>query len=305
MVAPFVVTELSPVGAAEIVGLDASRPLDPPTFVALRAVLRRYPIIAMRDQHLTPRQQVEFSRQFGELEEQLNAKYTHPEDPLVLVLSNDRDAAGNLIGVPDAGDALHSDSSTKPAPCRYTILHAIANPSRGGQTEFINTALVYEALPAELRAELAGRFAYHDANKLKNPRIRISPDRPDATSFYEEQGAKHPAILQPVVRTHPDTGRQALFVSPRFTLAIDGMEPEASEALLVSLFAMMKEARFRYVHTWHDGDLVMWDNRTLNHRAMGGYVYPDVRRMHRTSVCGEPAVFVASDAGRASSGAES
>lgn len=293
MVVPFALTPIAEAGAAEVRGLDCSRPLDAAELEALHAAIRRYPILAIRDQQLSPAQQVAFSRSFGELETQNNLQFLHPDEPLVLILSNDRDAAGNPIGVPDGGDALHSDSSHKPEPCRYTILHAVRNPSRGGHTEFVNTALVYEALPEELRARVDGRYAVHDSNKLLNPRIVISPDRPNAKEFYEELGTKFGAVRQPVVRTHPDTGKRALYVSPRFTLRIEGMDEDASEALLQQLFALMKEERFRYVHAWRDGDLVMWDNRCLNHRATGGYVYPDVRRMHRTSVCGEPAAFVA------------
>jgi taurine dioxygenase len=93
------------------------------------------------------------------------------------------------------------------------------------------------------------------------------------------------------VRTHPVSGRQALYVSPRFTLSIDGLEEAESDTLLDELFAFMGEERFRYRHHWADGDLVMWDNRCLTHRATGGYVLPDIRRMHRTTICGEPAFY--------------
>jgi taurine dioxygenase len=94
-------------------------------------------------------------------------------------------------------------------------------------------------------------------------------------------------MLQPVVRTHPETGRASLYVSPRFTLRIDGMAEAESEAILQRIFALMLDERFIYRHTYRDRDLVMWDNRALNHRATGGYALPDIRRMHRTTIQGD------------------
>jgi taurine dioxygenase len=93
--------------------------------------------------------------------------------------------------------------------------------------------------------------------------------------------------VQPIVRTHPETGRQALYISPRFTLAIEGMEDAQAQELLDALFAFMTDKRFHYRHQWRDGDLVIWDNRCLNHRACGGYALPDIRRMHRTTIVGD------------------
>ena len=277
-------------GAAEVTGLDCSRPFAPETFADVKATLQRYPILAFRDQNLTPAEQVAFSLQFGPIEDTSNDRYVHPEEPHVLVLSNEVDADGKPLGIADAGDFLHSDLSTRVEPSNLTILHAIKNPSRGGDTEFVNMYTVYDALPADLRRAIDGRYAWHHVSKLKNPRVAISGERPDAVEYYQRLEATDPDVLQPMVRTHPETGRPALYVSPRFTLRIDGMEPDASEALLRKLFAIMREDRHLWRYKWHDRDLVVWDNRCLCHRATGGYRLPDTRRMHRTSIAGEKAL---------------
>lgn len=287
----FALNPLAPTGAAEILGLDGAQPLDPRTLAELKAAWTAYPILVFRDQRLDAAQQARFSRSFGELETQINSQYVHPDDPFVLVLSNELRPDGSAIGVVDAGDFLHSDSSWSPAPVDATILYAVRNPKHGGDTEFCNMYQVYDALPAELKAKIDGRTAVHHVSKAKNPRVAISPSRPGAQEFYEKQSRELPEVHQPVVRTHPESGRQALFISPRFTLRIDGLEPAESDALLDQLFAFMADERFRYRHKWRDGDLVMWDNRCLTHRATGGYVLPDIRRMHRTTICGSPAFY--------------
>jgi len=94
-------------------------------------------------------------------------------------------------------------------------------------------------------------------------------------------------VLQPIVRTHPETGRQALYISPRFTIGIADMPDSEAQPLLDKLFAVMMDERFHYRHHWQDQDLVIWDNRCLNHQACGGYSLPDIRRMHRTTIRGD------------------
>ena len=291
----FTVTRLSEAGAAEITGLDAAKPLDAETFQALRRVFLDNPILCLRDQHLTPSQQAAFSRQFGPLESQDRNKYCCPEDHDVLILSNDRNPDGSAVGIIDAGDFWHSDSSHLPEPCCITMLYAVKNPSQGGDTLFCNMYLVYEALPDRLRQAVEGRFAIHHVSKTLNPRVTISADRKDAETYYKEHEQKTRPVRQPMVRTHPETGRQALYISPRFTIGIDGMPDSEAQPLLDELFRFsLGDRRFQYRHTWHDHDLVLWDNRCLNHMAGGGYTYPDIRRMHRTTVCGDKPFYAAS-----------
>jgi taurine dioxygenase len=284
----FRLSRLSETGAAEIVGLDCAQPFDGETLDAVTHAFTAYPILVFRDQRLSPREQASFSRQFGSLEEQINREHVDPAEPDVLILSNEIRPDGTAVGIVDAGDFLHSDSSWSPTPCKATILYSVRNPKSGGDTEYCNMYLVYEALPDRLRDEIKGRRAVHHVSKLKNKRVAVSRTRPGAAQFYGEQSRAMPEVAQPMVRTHPESGRSALYVSPRFTLRVEGMEEAASDRLLDELFAFMGEERFRYRHRWSDHDLVMWDNRCLTHRACGGYVLPDIRRMHRTTICGDP-----------------
>lgn len=285
---PFTVTKLSDAGAAEVVGLDCSGPLAPADKVALWQAFLANPILCIRDQRLSPAEQAAFVRQYGPLEPQDRSPYTHPDDPDILILSNEIRPDGTAVGIVDAGDFWHSDSSHLPEPCQATILYAVRNPPRGGDTEFCNMYLAYEALPDDLKRAVAGRSAIHHISKTRNPRVTISPDRPGAKEYYEARARETQEILQPLVRTHPETGRQALYISPRFTIGIADMPDAEAQALLDRLFAsFVKERRFQYRHKWKDGDLVMWDNRCLTHRAVGGYGLPDIRRMHRTTLAGD------------------
>lgn len=284
----FAVNKLSECGAAEITGLDCSQPLTGEQLAGLKQAFRDYPVLAIRRQTLTAKQQGMFSRQFGPLESQDQKNYTHPDDSDILILSNEIRPDGSAVGVVDAGDFWHSDSSHHEEPCQATILYAVRNPARGGDTEFCNMYMVYEALSDDLKRQVEGRYAIHHVSKTKNSRVTISPDRPGAKDYYEQRAASVGEVRQPMVRTHPETGRQALYISPRFTIGIADMDDAEGQALLDRLFATyVRERRFQYRHKWQDGDLVMWDNRCLNHRACGGYGLPDIRRMHRTTVVGD------------------
>lgn len=287
MNATFELHGISPVGAGEIVGLDCSKPFSPATLDAVKAAFLQYPVLVFRDQPLSVPELVAFTKQFGELEISERTQYAHREDDAVLVLSNEIRSDGSAVGVVDAGDFLHSDMQFDPKPAFATFLQAIRNPKTGGETQFCNMYSVYDALPDNVRARVEGRFAVNHNSKLRNPRVTVSSARPDAKEYYASTEGRLPDMPHPVVRTHPETGRQALYVSPRFSLWIEGVGKEESDELLDAIFAVMAEERFHYYHVWRDNDLVMWDNRCLTHRATGGYALPDIRRMHRTQIQGD------------------
>jgi len=269
---------------AEILDVDLND-LPDDAFAQIRDAFHAHQVIVIRDQTLTPAAQLEFSRRFGALEDQLNAHYTVPDYPEVLVLSNDiKD--GKPVGLIDGGDFWHSDSSHRGTPSMATILYAVKNPSTGGDTEFANMYAAYEALPAEMKHRIAGLKGIHAVSKLRNKRVTVSPRRPDGKDFYERQKSL-PDQIWPLVRTHPATGRKALYVSPRFTIGIAGLAEEEADEILDFLFAHQIRAEFVYRHKWRTRDLVMWDNRSVIHQATGGYTYPDVRTMYRTVVAGD------------------
>ena len=272
---------------AEIVDINLARMTDGEVEAIHQAYLD-YQILVVRDQSLTPQQQFEFSARFGPIEQQENNQFAHPESDKVVILSNQINPDGTAVGVVDAGDYWHSDSSHHAVPVTLTILQSVVNPSVGGTTDFCNMYGAFAALSDEVKEKVAGRLGVHHVSKILNPRVAISTNRPDAKAFYEKQATSREKVLQPLVRTHEETGRQALFVSPRFTIGIDGMDDAEAQPLLDQLFATINDpARpYHYLHSYRDGDLVLWDNRCLVHRAMGGYKLPDIRRMHRTTVAG-------------------
>ncbi len=278
---------------AEITGIDLSRPMTDADFAALYKAFLDHHVIAVRDQELTPDQQVALTARFGPIGPHANRRYRHPDNAHVLLLSNEIGPDGKPVGVIDAGDMWHSDSSHHAVPNKMTLLYSVKRPSRGGDTEFCDMHAVYEALPEDLRGRITGRFGIHHASKLLNPRAVISTSRPDAQENYEESARERPHARQPLVRTHPETGRPSVYASPRFTIAIEGMDEAEAQPLLDVLFAYMTNRKAPYYlrYKWRDGDVVLWDNRSVNHRAVGGYGMDDIRRLHRTVVEGDPAFY--------------
>ena len=288
---PFHVNPLSP-ASAEITGLDCARPLSSGDLDALRAALVAHPVVCVRGQKLDARRQGDFARQLGPLEPQDRSAYSHPDDSDILILSNDRRPDGSQIGIVDAGDFWHSDSSHIAEPCRYTMLYAVTNPSKGGDTHYIDMRAVYDALPAALKRRIEGREAIHHISKTLNPRVAVSAERAGAAEYYKAREKDRAPVAQPMARTQPESGRPALYVSPRFTIGIAGMDDAEAQPLLDEIFRFMfSNPAWRYTHKWRDGDLVIWDNACLVHMAGGGYEYPDVRRMHRATVAGDKPFF--------------
>jgi taurine dioxygenase len=272
---------------AEITNVDLAH-LSQGEAEAIHEAYVDHQILVIREQALTPGQQYEFSARFGPIEEQENSQFSHPENDKVVILSNEIRADGSAVGVVDAGDFWHSDSSHHELPVTLTILQSVINSRVGGDTDFCNMYGAYEALPDELKEKIAGRNGIHHVSKALNPRVAISENRPDAKAYYEKQITSRPKVAQPLVRTHEESGRQALYISPRFTIGIEGMDDAAAQPLLDQLFAAINAPSrpYHYLHKYSDGDVVLWDNRCLVHRAMGGYKLPDIRRMHRTTVAG-------------------
>tara|TARA_R110002072_G_scaffold67031_6_gene164697 strand:- start:546 stop:1403 length:858 start_codon:yes stop_codon:yes gene_type:complete len=281
------IRRLSEAVGAEILGIDLAA-LDDGMFRAIDKAYLEHQMLCIRGQKLDPDSLVAFSERFGVVKPHDNVKFALKSHPKILVLSNDVDENGNQVGVIDAGDAWHTDHSFKKRPANCTILYSLKNPSRGGATDFTNQYAAYDALSGEMKAKIAALRGRHSISKLKNKRVVMSGAREDAVEFYKRQEKAIPEVTHPLVRVHPVTGRKSLYCSPRFTIGIDGLAEEEGDALLDELIAHSVKPEFRYRHRWGDGDVVMWDNRCVNHRATGGYEYPDIRHLYRTTVEGGP-----------------
>jgi len=271
----------APVGA-EIVGLDISQPINDADFARIHRAHLDHHVVVFRDQRISPADHIAFSRRFGPLEIHVLHQFQLPQHPEILIVSNIK-KDGEPIGLGDAGVYWHSDISYKPQPSLGSLLHAQELPAEGGDTLFADQHLAWEALNPELQQRILPLKATHSyLAKYEDLRAR-NPWRPKLSQAQIDQVA--PAV-QPVVRTHPETGRKALFVSEHFTTGIVGLDKREGDALLAELFAHSVKPEFVYRHTWEPHDLVFWDNRSLMHLAAGT---PDHlrRKLYRTTVQGD------------------
>ncbi len=276
---------LGPFTGAEIRGVDLAAGVDEAAMRLIRDTLHERGVVLLRNQAMTPAQQVAFSRQLGELRVSFFNKFAVENCPELTIVSNIRRADGEPIGLVDAGALWHIDGSYLPRPDAYTVLHAVQIPQRDGRalgdTCFAHNAAAFEALPEEMRARLRGLRAVHS--------ITEHVERKAAAGFYRppiDQSAKPlPDVSHPVVRRHPATGRECLFVTEGHTKEIEGMAAEESEALLRRLWAHATQPQFLYRHNWAPGDLLVWDNCTVQHLAITDYgTLP--RRLHRAGIAG-------------------
>jgi taurine dioxygenase len=273
---------------AEIV-FDLSRAIDERTFAELEGIFHDNIVVFFRDQHLTNEQHIAFSRRFGELEIHIVKKYLLAYDPEILLVSNIKNERGEHIGLADAGFTWHSDTSYRKNPSRCSLLYAKEVPHRDGKpigdTIFANCIAAYEALPDAMKRRLDGTKAIHRYSMRR--RVDNSP-RPKLTAA---QLAETPDIAHPIVRTHPYTGRKALYITAGECIGIvlrTGEPMPEGEALdlIAELDAHCVRPEFCYRHSWRIGDLVMWDNASAMHLAICDYALPERRLMHRTTVIG-------------------
>jgi taurine dioxygenase len=266
---------LSPAIGAEIVGVDLSTPLDDAQFEAILGAWHRSCVLLFRNQHLEAEDQLRFASRFGELSKVINNHSKNSGHPSVMLVSNIRKDGQLIGGLLDGEMYFHSDQCYVERPIKATTLYAIELPRQGGNTLFANTYLAYETLPADVQRQIAGRKAMNVYDYENNPTTRGATIR---------EGVPHYA--HPVVRTHPDTGRKALFVNRLMTDHILDMPREESDVLLNSLFDHQEQRRFVYEHVWRVGDLMLWDNRCSLH-ARTDFDPAERRLLRRVAIKGE------------------
>lgn len=266
---------------AEVLGLDLSRPLNDADFQRVHRAHLDHHVLVFRGVRITPAQQITFSRRFGPLQIHVQKKFQLAGHPEVLVVSNIK-LDGEPIGLGDAGHFWHSDLSYKATPSLGSLLHAQELPIEGGDTLFADQHAAYAQLPQALKDRIANLTAEHSyLAKYDELRAR-SPWRPVLTQAQLDE--VRPAV-HPIVRTHPETDRKALFVSEHFATRVPGLPDEESRALLAELFARSVQPGFVYRHQWRAHDMVFWDNRSVMHLAAGT---PDHlrRKLYRTTIEG-------------------
>lgn len=261
---------LTPGLGAEIHGADVSQPLADAAFSKLLDILHDRCVLVFRTQKLGPQQLAAFSARFGELDVHHMVEHTLPGLPTVRVLSNVvKD--GRAIGIARGGMHWHSDLSYKPKPAMGTLLYGIECPPEGADTLFADMYAAYDALPLQTKEKLHGLRVVHDRNYHYR---ELYPNRPPLTP---EQVAKVPPAEHPAVRVHPVTRRRALFIAKDIVSHAVGMDVDEGRHLMEELEQFATQPKFVYAHKWRAGDLVVWDNRCLLHRAT-----PYDNRYHRT-----------------------
>ena len=274
--------EIIPTGAAlgaEIRAVDLAKPIDDATFAVIERTYNEYGVIFFRGQQITPPQQAAFTRRFGEIEFNIfGERWSVSGSPEIVVVSNVTED-GRPIGVRRAGENWHSDMCYTARPPRGTMLYALEIPDLFGlplgDTEFASAAAAWEGLPEPLRQQIESRRAVFDFTGRK----RAFPPTQAEIQLY-------PPVTHPIVRTHPFTGRRCLYVMRDDCVGIDGMEREEAEALIAALADHIVKPAFVYRHQWRPGDLLLWDNCTVQHRAVQDYDLPQRRLMHRTTMGG-------------------
>ncbi|WP_369989039.1 TauD/TfdA dioxygenase family protein [Pseudomonas xanthosomatis] len=267
---------------AEIVGLDLAKPVNAEDFSRIHRAHLGHHVLVFRDQRITPEQQIAFSRRFGELQIHVLKQFLLAGHPEILIVSNIIEDGRNL-GLGDAGKFWHSDLSYKELPSLGSMLHAQELPSEGGDTLFADMHKAWDAVPEALRKVVEGRDAAHSYTARYAETKFEGSWRPTLTA---EQLAQVQEVIHPVVRTHPENGRKALFVSEGFTTRIVGLPEDESRDVLKQLYALSVLEQNIYRHQWQPHDLVFWDNRSLIHLATGCPAHLR-RKLYRTTIQGD------------------
>ena len=262
---------------AEITGFNLSTALNDANFAVVQDALDEHGVIYLRNQTLTPGQQVAFTERFGEPDVNFNAlRFGVDGSPVIYRISNITEN-GEAIGTRRAGETWHTDMSYAKHPAFATMLYAVEIPTLYGMplgsTGFANAAAAYDALPQSMKDAITSLKGVFDFRGRK----RSSP-------VSAEDIAAYPPVEHPIVRTHPRTGRKSLYIVRDDTTDIVGKDARESQALIAALADHVIKPEFIYQHIWQQGDVVVWDNCTVQHRAVQDYDLPQRRLLWRPTV---------------------
>ncbi len=271
------ITPLGPTIGAEIGGVDLSQPLDDVIISAIRDALMEHKVICFRDQDITPEQQLAFGRRFGAVS--VHPFVPHLEHlPEIMILDNHKD---NPVF---STDIWHSDETFREVPPMGSILRCVRRPEVGGDTLWADMCAAHDGLSDKMQLFLSGLEAIHDFKNFRHKFDHLEPMERHRKLAEMEIELPNPA--HPVIRTHPVTGRKALFVNEQFTIGIKGMRADESEALLRFLYTLPRVPEYQFRFHWEENSIVFWDNRPTQHYAANDY-YPRRRTMHRVTIKGD------------------
>ena len=263
----------------EIIGVDPALRVDQATFRAIEAAWYRHSILVFRDLDMRPEDHVAFTRRLGHLHIMVPSEFNLPDIPEVWVVGN-AEENGKPLGLRGAGMGFHTDGEDKVVPNAGSFLYARRVPPEGGDTLFADMVAAHAALPAEVKARIAGRrarFSRADMHAINYPNMR---------PYTPEELAARPDVYHPLVRRHDRSGRVSLYIG-RWACDIEGLPAAEGRELVAFLQQFAQQPRFVYRHHWRNGDAVLWDNRCTQHCATPFDEDRYVRLMHRTTLEGE------------------
>jgi taurine dioxygenase len=272
------IARLSEHTGAEVRGVDLNLPIDETLRARLNQAFVDHSVLVFRDQHLSPHHLLAAVQLFGEVFPQQDKKFSLPECPLIHYVSNQDTYPDGRRYIP--GEGYHTDHSNAVRPPKATVLHAVKLPDRGGDTQYVNMWRAYDELPDALKQRIAGLRAIHVYQSKYSARKLM-------TLSEENRKAVPDAVLHPLVRTHPESGRKAIYLNPIRIEGIEGMPESEAMNLLDELLSHATQPQYEYRHQWRQGDMVMWDNRCLLHKANGDYDMGQVRYLYRIMLQGD------------------
>ena len=282
----YTITPLTPHTGAEVRGLDLTKPVDAETRAALNRAFAEHHVLVVRDQTYEPADFIRAVQLWGELQPHDKKDHHIPGFPEMYYVTN-QEFLGTRRMIP--GETFHTDHSNHPAPPKATILYPVELPSKGGDTQYVNMHLAYDELPAATKKKIDGLKAVHVYLSKYSP-------RPLKPLNEESLKALPPAGLHPLVRVHPENGRKALFLNPVRIESIVGMADDEALDLVAELMAHATQPKYEYRHQWRYGDMVIWDNRSVLHKANPDYDMNEKRFLWRLMLKGEAPVPVAAAA---------
>ena len=273
----FAITPLTDHTGAEVTGIDFTQPIGAETRDLLNKAFTDHHVLVMRDQKFVPDQFMAAVQLFGELQPHDKKDHHVPGHPGVSYVSNDEFVNGRRI-IP--GETFHTDHSNHPRPPKATTLFAVDLPSSGGDTQYVNVHDAYDDLPETTKQRIDGLKAVHAYLSKYSP-------RPLGHLSEESRRNLPPPGIHPLVRTHPENGRKALFLNPVRMESIIGMEDADALELIAELMAHATQKKYEYRHKWRYGDWVLWDNRSVMHQANPDYDMSQRRFLYRLMLKGE------------------
>lgn len=263
---------------AEAVGIDLTQPVSAEAKATLNRAFVEHSVLVVRDQALTPAQVLTAVELFGPVFHQHNTKFALAACPQIHYISNQDRFPDGTRYIP--GEGWHTDHSNDSRPPKATVLHAVTLPDTGGDTQFANMAAAYAGLPAAMQDRIAGLMAIHVYQSSHSARKLMG------LSDTNKERVPN-AVLHPIVRTHPENGRKSIYINPIRIEGIVGMDHKEALPLLDELLDHATREEFQYRHAWRPGDLVMWDNRCLLHKANGDYGMEQTRYLYRVMLEGD------------------